>query len=420
MQRFGTKYASNVSMTTLSPPQTAAPLASGGARQRLDSVDALRGAACLWVMLHHTFGYQSLAFGRVAVPSGTWHWPLAALSAFANIGWLGVNLFLVLSGFCLFYPLVARAEMRDIRLNLGQFVRRRLRRILPPYYAALLLLSILETVIFHHDFGVWSSQVAFRSAWDLLLHLLMLHNLTAGTLASVSPAFWSLALECQLYILFPILVWSTARYGLKSILVGTLTVAVVWELLCWRHLGFSLWWTPQFAVYYHALPGRAFEFAAGMAAAAHVARPRAGQVRAAWALVLLPLLPALYFVVKVSRFGPPGDLLWGVIFASLLVLLCRIPNIHFERHLLLKGFVWLGGISYSVYLIHQPLIWIISVHRLHCPPTSLGYYAAGLLRLPLLIGLGYLFHLAFERRFMPGGPKTERQAEIAAAVSPAP
>lgn len=407
-------------MATPSLTEKASPPVPGSARRRLDYIDALRGAACLWVMLHHTFGYQSLAFMHSAVPSGTWHRPLAALSAFSNIGWLGVNLFLVLSGFCLFYPLAARSDLREIRLNLGQFARRRARRILPPYYAALVLLSVLEIIVHHHELGVWSGRAAFQSPWDVLLHLLMLHNLTTDTISSVSPAFWSLALECQLYVIFPLLVWAAARFGLKSILAGTFVVAVIWEFACWRRLGFSMIDTQQFSVYYHALPGRAFEFAAGMAAAFFVARPRPGQARVALALVLLPLLPALYYVVKISRFGPLCDQLWGVIFAALLVLLCRVPDAYFERRPLLKGLTWLGAISYSVYLIHQPLIWIISAHRLHFPSTPQGYFEAGLLRLPLLIFLGYLFHLLFERPFMPGRPRTERQAEIAAAISPAP
>jgi peptidoglycan/LPS O-acetylase OafA/YrhL len=400
------------------PAEESAARPAAAARRRLAAVDPLRGLACLGVLLHHTFDYQSLEFARTAVPSGPWHWPLAALSACASIPW-SVNLFVVLSGFCLFYPLAARADLAAVRLDVGQFARRRARRILPPYYAALALLAVLETVDLYHRSGAWSAHAAFGGKRDVLLHLLMLHNLSVGTVGSVSPAFWSLALECQLYVLFPLLVWAAARRGIKPVLLATLLVALAWQALCWRHIGFTTVWTPRVAVYYDALPGRAFEFVAGMAAALAVVRPRAGQARAAAVLALLALPLALGYAVR-SHFGPFYDQLWGVSFAALLVLLCRVPGAAFERHGLLRGLTWLGGISYSVYLIHHPLIWMISVHRMHLPGTPLGYYAAGLLRLPLLILLGSLFHRAFERPFMPGRPRTARQAEHAAAVSPAP
>lgn len=391
----------------INPPQNTV------AKRRLDYIDALRGAACVWVLLHHTFS-------PLSAPAGVWHYPAEALVFVSRIGWLGVSLFLVLSGFCLFYPLAARHDLGEIRLNLATFVRRRARRILPPYYAALILLAALEMVVNRHYSGHWDRHSALHGRGDVLLHVLMLHNLRPDTITSVSPAFWSLALECQLYVVFPLLVWAAARFGLKSILAGTFLVALVWQTLCFQHLGFSLIWPPKFAVYYHALPGRCFEFAAGMVAASFVARPRPGQARIALALILVPVLPALYFVSEVSRFGPLCDQVWGVVFASTLVYLCGIPNTLFERNLVLRCLVWLGAISYSVYLIHLPFIWFISPQVMHLPSSLSGDYTAGVLRLPILVCLGYLFHLAFERPFMPGRPRTGRQAEDAAILSPAP
>ncbi len=400
--------ASTHSSTASSPHQQAMP-----AKRRLDYVDALRGAACLWVLLHHTFEHKP-------APAGFWHYPAALVVLVANIGWLGVSMFLVLSGFCLFYPLAARYEQQGIQLKLSTFARRRALRILPPYYIALLLLVPLDLFVSHHRSHHWDWHAVLHGPKDILLHLFMLHNLSASTIGSVTPALWSLALECQLYLVFPLLVWSVMRFGLKSILAATFVVAVVWQSLCYRHFGFSLVWTPQLAVYYHALPGRCFEFAAGMAAASFVARPRPGQGRIALALILIPLVPALYFVSEVSRFGPLCDQAWGVIFAAALVLLGHVPDALFQRSAGLRSLVWVGAISYSVYLLHQPLINLLSLRQLHIQESAAGGFAEGLLRLPLLVGIGYLFHLFFERPFMPGRPRTERQAEVAAAISPAP
>jgi len=70
--------------------------------------------------------------------------------------------------------------------------------------------------------------------------------------------------------------------------------------------------------------------------------------------------------------------------------------------------------------LHFPLIKNITAHMMHLPHGAGGEVMAGFIRLPFLVLFGYLFHLAFERPFMPGRPRTDRQAEASAAVSPAP
>ena len=109
-----------------------------------------------------------------------------------------------------------------------------------------------------------------------------------------------------------------------------------------------------------------------------------------------------------------------MIFAVALVLLGQVSDAKFRQHPGLRFLVWLGAISYSVYLVHFPLIYILSLQSFHLHDSLWRGYAAGVARLPVLVGIGYLFHLFFERPFMPGRPRTERQAEVAAAVSPAP
>jgi len=268
----------------ISPSLQKSPLVP--TKRRLDYVDALRGAACAWVLLHHTFATDM-------VPGGMWFYPIHTLSVVSDIGWLGVNLFLVLSGFCLFYPLAARYELRDIPLNLRTFAKRRAMRILPPYYIALFILSIFEIISFRYAQGYWDFQRGVNTPKDLLVHLLMIHNFSHHTVGSVSTAFWSLALESQLYVIFPLLVWCLRKFGLKSILAITLLISVMWQWFCFHRFGFSLHWTPVLSVNYDALPGRCFEFAAGMVAAALVARPHPRHRRVALGLILTLVVPAL-------------------------------------------------------------------------------------------------------------------------------
>ena len=267
----------------------------------------------------------------------------------------------------------------------------------PPYYAALALFVILE--LFLPRLGIALGNCTFPGWKDVGAHLLMVFNLDTATFGTINGAFWSLALESQLYLLFPGLVWLAARRGLGAALIATLAVSLVWQIAVFRHLGFSLYWTPFLATFYHALPARCFEFAAGMTAAALVARPAAGQVRWAALTAAVLLVPALGFVLRVSRFGPLCDQAWGVIFACILVLLARVPDHVFERRGL-RSLVWLGTISYSVYLIHYPLIQWATPQALHMPRQGLAAMLFDTVRVLAIIALGSVFHRAFERPFM--------------------
>ena len=377
-------------------------------RARLDYVDALRGAACLWVLLHHSLEHYP-------VGEGLTHLPLRVLVNLANIGWLGVNLFLVLSGFCLYYPLARRAaSLSEVRLDVKQFAKRRAGRILPTYYVALFVYSVALIVTARlHDLP-WNH--AFSGAKDIPMHILMLHNLASSTLGSINPAFWSLALESQLYLIFPLLVTLAARRGLRAILLVTLAVAVVWQGIAFHRLGLTFEWNPQHAQWYDALPGRAFEFACGMSAAAIVARPLSSQMVRRYALIASVFLgPGLFYVWRVATFGPLVDQVWGVIFGCALILLHRVPENRFRDNVLLRFLTWTGVISYSLYLIHNLVFLFFPLDAASDGPLILEVVARGM----GAIGVGLIFFVLFERPFIRRPQKKEDLIE-ATVLSPAP
>src|SRR4051794_17084576 len=98
--------------------------ATAATASRLSAVDGLRAAAALWVLLFHMRAF-----------SGVQLWP--GLDLLVRSGSTGVSLFLVLSGFCLYSPY---AGGRLARFNGREFFRRRIRRLLPAYYASLLVM----------------------------------------------------------------------------------------------------------------------------------------------------------------------------------------------------------------------------------------------------------------------------------------
>ena len=376
-------------------------------RARLDYVDALRGAACLWVLLHHSLENYPVAPG--------WsHLPLWLLVKIADIGWLGVNLFLVLSGFCLYYPLVRRFQISEIQLDIKAFAKRRAWRILPPYYMALIIYSGVLAIGAHpHNIPL---NEAFAGWKDVPLHIFMLHNLFSSTLGSINGAFWSLALESQLYLIFPLLLILAARRGLKATLAVTFLIAISWQTLAFLRLGATLDWGANTAQWYDALPGRCFEFAIGMSAAALVARPisRLNLRRCALTASAL-VLPALGCVWKIAMFAPLIDQVWGIIFGSMLVLLHQVPETHFRNNLGLRALTWTGVVSYSLYLIHNLVFKLITLPE----NSDLKLILWVTLRILVAILAAWVFFQIFERPFIRTRRKTADLIE-ATVLSPAP
>lgn len=361
--------------------QTAAP--------RLHFVDGLRGLAMLSVLLYHC-----------RQNGGEWGWtpfgPYSVnLAAPLDYGYVGVNLFLVLSGFCLYWPLTRPGQPEP---TLWAFAQKRCRRILPPYYAALLFFwaLLLLDVLTHHHFHEDATSVR-HVILSLGWHLLMLHNLSPDYVLSIDGVFWSLGLEFSLYILFPVLVEAFKRFGPWLPTFAVLAIDLGWRHAVAEIVGPETPIADSF-VLCSSLPGRCFEFVAGMTAAWLVAnrkRPATGQGYTAVSFC------AGVGAVWVSAHSGSGstfpDVLWGGSFAALLVAAARPAGI-LNRALSASWLVKLGIFSYSVYLIHLPLtkaLDALAVSR-HWPVAVFGVFVIA----PLMLLLGYGFFCVFERPFM--------------------
>ncbi len=379
----------------------------------MDVIDILRGSACLWVVLHHCLSASQAAPGPL-------HGLLAVLIAISKIGWVGVNLFLVLSGFCLYYPLVRKLDVASFNLDLKTYARRRALRILPAYYAALCV--GLGVIAFHNVRHHLPTASGFPGWPTFILHLVMLFNLSPRAFGAYNGAFWSLALECQLYVVFPLLVWFAARRGMWIAAISALCISIMAQYVTYSHFGVLVNWpaNDNAAMGYTSLPARVFEFVAGMTAASLVARPSPLQAKSAGAAACC-LLPFCLVYAAHARFGPLLDSLWGAEFAALIVVVCAAKSDALvARNPLLRALTWVGTISYSIYLLHLYIVWTFFITYFSRRVGNIDLLAKTGAVFVLAISLGYLFHRCFERPFMPGKPRTERQAEISAAISPAP
>ena len=99
-------------------------------------------------------------------------------------------------------------------------------------------------------------------------------------------------------------------------------------------------------------------------------------------------------------FGPIRDQLWGLVFASVLLLAAATP-MWIARSPIARLIAWAGGISYSIYLTHEPLLHLsqLLLAKLHVP-LEIRLPLFLFCGLPILVAIGFAFHLAFERPFM--------------------
>jgi peptidoglycan/LPS O-acetylase OafA/YrhL len=230
----------------------------------------------------------------------------------------------------------------------------------------------------------------------------MVHNFSLSWMGAINGSFWSLALEWQLYLVFPLLVWGFRRWGPTRTLAAALALTLAYRTWVYRTQDISRLEIGY--LYAYALPGRFFEFALGMMAALALARqpsaPRAGWVRTYLAGTVVFGGVGLIVAHRWSLFSPVTDVVWGFAFFCLLMY-GGGKSAAGGSWLDAPPLVALGLISYSVYLVHEPLIarGYAALHAFHlAPPATLALFEIGVA--PLMIGLGWLFFHAVEGRFL--------------------
>ena len=257
-------------------------------------------------------------------------------------------------------------------------------------------------------------------------------------LVGVSPVLdgplWSVAVEWKIYFLFPPLVWLWARFGYTSSLISAafLGVALTAFYVGVLHSADMTYSSPWYILL----------FALGTISADFTCRARLNfhAQRTAWTIFSIALIldwvqahfwPATTPGTLLQTLHLPlADSLNGLVVSSLLFLLARQAIFGAKSLVLTPVFslltwqplVFIGTFSYSIYLIHNILIYVLEVKLaalLHTHVTILAFP----IDIAVVVTLAYVFHLAFERPFMskPGSKiKTEKEAELAAAINPAP
>jgi len=344
------------------------------------SLEIARGLAALWVFIYHI---------RLGIDPGP-------LRSFANGGFLGVPLFFVISGYCMM------ASSRGVMakgLPASAFLKRRLRRIFPPFWASILVVMavpFVSSLVYAIRSGVyrWPNPPWEQFSW---LDWVALWTLTKGLAtqgaahkpwAAVNAVYWSLAIEVQFYLVMYVALVFRRFFG------AILIAVTAGSLLFWWRVGliapglFPEYW-PMFALgllLYTVLradyrPARLFgQRTVLMSALASIA-------------LALPVVAVVMYVPDESLYR---QTLFAVACAFLFWLASGLEDVVPRDALISRGFMGLGKMSYSVYLLHIHVVSLVTgLVRLGIPRNMFSPFLYIAATLPFT----YLFYQYCEKRY---------------------
>ncbi|MFW6640085.1 acyltransferase family protein [Nocardiopsis algeriensis] len=306
------------------------------ARARRPDIEGLRAVAVLLVAVYHIW------FGKV---SG------------------GVDVFLLLTGFLITGSLV-RAMERDGRIAFGAFLARLVKRLFPA--GAVVLAAILVGAYLFLPRSRWTDIIAdvqaaalYHANWHLAGNAV--DYMARDSASSPVQHFWSLAIQGQFYLLWPVLITIAAllaaRLG-QGVRTAALTaVATVFAV----SFGYSLWITATDPVWAYFDGGaRLWELALGGVLALTIDRIRLSRrLRAAAGWLGLVALVLCGVVIGDTLPYPGYASLWPTL-AALLILVAGADGensrLSANRLLSRRPLVWLGGHAYTLFLWHWPAL----------------------------------------------------------------
>lgn len=324
---------------------------------RLGVLDGLRGIAVLLVLWYHVWEISW-------VPG-----PGAPYIFIPATGYVGVHLFFYLSGFVIAYPFVVAAAAGRPAPSWATFAERRFFKIMPSY-----VLSIVIAIAIGYA-ATQGNDAPLGVA--VLSHLLFIHTWWDSTFGSINGVLWTLAVEVEFYLIFP-LVWLFFKR-----MPWIATAALLLVAFAWRQALVSCCYDTLFAPWEQNLPGYLGIFALGMLSAhvwvqygGHLSDTRGRRVLATLVgigglVAIVALQHDVYGWRSIDQWVGVWDIdhrpLLGLAFcAAALGSLAAVSL--WKRILANPVLIFLAAVSYNLYLYHQMIARELLEHRI--PPFA--------------------------------------------------
>ncbi len=360
-------------------------LESVTATGRVDSLTGIRAVAALLVVLTHAAyttgrygnGYVGLVFSRMEI---------------------GVPIFFVLSGFLLFSPWVTASATGSDAPSVKRYAWHRVRRIMPAY-----VVTVLAAYLVYHfrTAGPNPGHTWEGLARNLTLTQIYTDNYLYSFLHQGLTQMWSLAVEAAFYVALPLMAYvllvvlCRRRWRPWLLLTGLAVFAAMSP--AWLWLVHTTSFLPDGARLW--LPGYLSWFVGGMVLAVLAAM----RVRA-YALACLPVVVVCYFIVSTPIGGEPTTspaLLWEAlaksafyaVIATLVVAPLALGNTGlYARAMASRPMVFLGEISYEIFLIHLVTMELVMVEILQYPIYNGSVWLLFLGTMAVTVPLAWLLH----------------------------
>jgi peptidoglycan/LPS O-acetylase OafA/YrhL len=308
--------------------------------KRIKEIDGLRGIAILLVVSFHYINNQLVNATN----------PIARIICkITQFGWVGVDLFFVLSGFLIGAILLRN---KDSKSYFSTFYIRRILRIIPNYYLLVLLFLFVNSINYFKDnsFLTGENDLPFWSYLFLCQNFFMAKFSTLGN--HPMGVTWSIAIEEQFYIVFPFLLYKLKENHVPKVLLGIVIIAIASRLM------FEHWITR-----YVLLICRMDALAIGILVAwlKNKFDPKDFCIKHRNLLYILLLADFLICAILYAIFNDLGvykHTLFAIIFAIMLLFALGNNENYYGKLLRQKLLMWIGSISYSLYLFHDYVLGI--------------------------------------------------------------
>jgi peptidoglycan/LPS O-acetylase OafA/YrhL len=383
----------------------------GSRRVNFPNLDGLRFFAFLTVFLHHGFDPLAHVMDGTALER-----PVHVLFRSA---WAGVSFFFVLSGFLITYLILTEIETTGT-LDVISFYIRRVLRIWPLYYAVVIFAIVLYPVI--KGFAGVSTNVEYGKAWYYFAFLgnFDVIHLGADRGAGSTNITWSVAIEEQFYLVWPLLLRVFSRRLHAYVLCVIVGASFLFRL---AHADSSM------VLYFHTMAVISDMAIGGLAAYLSINseqfRRTFRDAKRRW-LVATYVLGLILLIwgdaVFVGSVGIASGRIVFALFFAFVVLEQNFSERSFGKAGNLKMISRLGIYTYGLYLLHPIVITLLQGalrYVRHEPSTIPGELAFGVVAFVGTIVVGYLSYTYFERPFLLLKSRFERISTVPHPVATA-
>ncbi len=373
-------------------------------------MDFLRGISAFGIVLYHV--RVDLWVGWVAIstqPESFSIFDRAAALLSIPFPFLrpAVMLFFLVSGFCIHYGYAAFSSS----LELNSYSIRRFFRIYPPYLAAVVFGVLIEWILSHF----FNQEVS--SGAKVLQTVFMLQNYSPnGGQMYTNPALWSLPVEVELYLVYPLFYWLLRRSGIKWSMFSVSVVSITALLLL---LGSNL------HNYNNTQIGNGGHFAVYWiiwCAGALLAEWTKREQLPKWQLWLWVVMACTFIlgitVTLLKLFIVIQELVWGGFYFTVMLWgLTQTDPLRFMSTRMRKIFLFLGLISYSLYLLNYPFFRLCGEIWINLFGSKPANFLIPLFFSILCIPLAYIFYAVLEAPSHRLGRKLSRSGGSPRIVS---